>query len=174
MKAIRIHEPTGINGLVYEEVPDATPGLGDVLVKVAACGITHNELDWPVWTCRAGHQRSSIIPGQAPLKRRLAGCPHALSRIGRRRPPRCYPARLPAAVQGGGADLVGGRDAGPLDQRQDGADDAGEQERARLQQDACSGRQELPLAAKRPTLAGQTHDVSPDAAAPVLEDFQTS
>ena len=63
MKAIRIHEPTGINGLVYEEVPDATPGLCDVLVKVAACGITHNELDWPIWTCRAGHRRTSIIPG---------------------------------------------------------------------------------------------------------------
>jgi NADPH:quinone reductase-like Zn-dependent oxidoreductase len=35
----------------------------DVLVKVAACGITHNELDYPIWTCRAGHQRTSIIPG---------------------------------------------------------------------------------------------------------------
>ena len=63
MKAIRLHEPTGISGLVCEEVPDARPGLGDVLVKVAACGITHNELDWPVWTCRAGHRRTSIIPG---------------------------------------------------------------------------------------------------------------
>jgi NADPH:quinone reductase-like Zn-dependent oxidoreductase len=63
MKAISIHEPTGISGLVYEEVPDAKPGLCDVLVKVAACGITHNELDWPVWTCRAGHRRASIIPG---------------------------------------------------------------------------------------------------------------
>ena len=63
MKAIRIHEPTGISGLVYEEVPDATPMLCDVLVKVAACGITHNELDWPIWTCRAGHRRTSIIPG---------------------------------------------------------------------------------------------------------------
>lgn len=63
MKAIRIHEPTGISGLVFEEVPDATPRLCDVLVKVAACGITHNELDWPLWTCRAGHKRTSIIPG---------------------------------------------------------------------------------------------------------------
>ena len=63
MKAIRLHEPAGISGLVFEEVPDATPMLGDVLVKVAACGITHNELDWPVWTCRAGHRRTSIIPG---------------------------------------------------------------------------------------------------------------
>ena len=35
----------------------------EVLVKVAACGITHTELDWPIWTCRAGHQRTSIIPG---------------------------------------------------------------------------------------------------------------
>jgi len=38
--------------------------IGDVLVKVAACGITHNELDWPLWTCRNGHRRTSIIPGQ--------------------------------------------------------------------------------------------------------------
>jgi NADPH:quinone reductase-like Zn-dependent oxidoreductase len=63
MKAIRTHEPTGISGLVYEEAPEAKPMFGDVLVKVAACGITHNELDWPIWTCRAGHQRTSIIPG---------------------------------------------------------------------------------------------------------------
>jgi NADPH:quinone reductase-like Zn-dependent oxidoreductase len=63
MKAIRIHEPTGISGLVFEDAPDAKPLLGDVLVKVAACGITHNELDWPLWTCRAGHRRTSIIPG---------------------------------------------------------------------------------------------------------------
>ena len=63
MKAIRLHEPTGVDGLVFEEVPDAQPMLGDVLVKVVACGITHNELDWPLWTCRAGHRRSSIIPG---------------------------------------------------------------------------------------------------------------
>jgi NADPH:quinone reductase-like Zn-dependent oxidoreductase len=63
MKAIRTHEPTGISGLVFEEAPDAKPMFGDVLVKVAACGITHNELDWPIWTCRAGHQRTSVIPG---------------------------------------------------------------------------------------------------------------
>ena len=64
MKAVRVHGPAGISGLVYEEVPDARPGLGDVLVKVVACGITHNELDWPLWTCRAGHRRDSMIPGQ--------------------------------------------------------------------------------------------------------------
>jgi len=63
MKAIRIHEPTGITGLVYEEAPEPTPMFCEVLVKVAACGITHNELDYPIWTCRAGHQRTSVIPG---------------------------------------------------------------------------------------------------------------
>src|SRR5689334_439422 len=91
MKAIRTHEPAGISGLVYEEVPDPTPMIGDVLVKraaagisgpvyegvsgptpmigdvlvkVAAAGITHTELDWPLRTDRNGHQRDVIIPGQ--------------------------------------------------------------------------------------------------------------
>ncbi|HEX5297983.1 MAG TPA: NADP-dependent oxidoreductase [Streptosporangiaceae bacterium] len=64
MKAIRTHERTGISGLVLEEAPDPRPMFCEVLVKVAACGITHNELDWPIWTCRAGHERASVIPGQ--------------------------------------------------------------------------------------------------------------
>jgi len=63
MKAIRTHEPTGISGLALEEAPEPQPMFCEVLIKVAACGITHNELDWPVWTCRAGHQRTSVIPG---------------------------------------------------------------------------------------------------------------
>jgi NADPH:quinone reductase-like Zn-dependent oxidoreductase len=63
MKAIRARDRTGISGLVFEDVPDAKPMFCEVLVRVAACGITHNELDWPIWTCRAGHQRTSVIPG---------------------------------------------------------------------------------------------------------------
>jgi len=63
MKAIRTHERTGISGLVFEEAPEPKPMFCEVLVKVAACGITHNELDWPIWTCRAGHRRASVIPG---------------------------------------------------------------------------------------------------------------
>jgi NADPH:quinone reductase-like Zn-dependent oxidoreductase len=63
MKAIRTHEPSGISGLVFEDAPDPKPMFCEVLVKVAACGITHNELDWPIWTCRAGHRRTSVIPG---------------------------------------------------------------------------------------------------------------
>jgi NADPH:quinone reductase-like Zn-dependent oxidoreductase len=64
MKAIRLHEPVGVEGLVYEEAPDPTPVFGDVLVKVHAGGITPTELDWPIWTDRAGHKRDSIIPAQ--------------------------------------------------------------------------------------------------------------
>jgi NADPH:quinone reductase-like Zn-dependent oxidoreductase len=64
MKAIRLHQPIGAQGLVYEEAPDPKPALGDVLVKVHACGITPTELDWPIWADRAGHKRSAIIPAQ--------------------------------------------------------------------------------------------------------------
>ena len=64
MKAIRVHEQAGISGLSFEDAPDPTPTIGDVLVKVAAVGITHNELDWPLRTDRNGHPRDSIIPGQ--------------------------------------------------------------------------------------------------------------
>jgi NADPH:quinone reductase-like Zn-dependent oxidoreductase len=64
MKAIRVHEQAGINGLSFEDAPDPAPTIGDVLVKVAAVGITHNELDWPLRTDRNGHPRDAIIPGQ--------------------------------------------------------------------------------------------------------------
>jgi NADPH:quinone reductase-like Zn-dependent oxidoreductase len=63
MKAIRARESTGVSGLAFEDVIGPRPMFCEVLVKVAACGITHNELDWPLWTCRAGHQRTTIIPG---------------------------------------------------------------------------------------------------------------
>jgi NADPH:quinone reductase-like Zn-dependent oxidoreductase len=63
MKAIRARESTGVSGLAFEDATDPKPMFCEVLVKVAACGITHNELDWPLWTCRAGHQRTTIIPG---------------------------------------------------------------------------------------------------------------
>jgi NADPH:quinone reductase-like Zn-dependent oxidoreductase len=64
MKAIRLHEPAGPEGLVYEEAPDPTPAVGDVLVEVHACGFTASELYWPIWTDRNGHQRTAVIPGQ--------------------------------------------------------------------------------------------------------------
>ncbi len=62
MKAVRLHAPVGVEGLVYEEAPDPKPRTADVLVKVHACGITPTELEWPLWIDRVGHKRDYIIP----------------------------------------------------------------------------------------------------------------
>jgi len=65
MKAIRIQEPKGlegIEGLVYEDAPDPVPAVGDVLVEVRAASFTPTELTWPLWTDRAGHDRAPLIP----------------------------------------------------------------------------------------------------------------
>jgi NADPH:quinone reductase-like Zn-dependent oxidoreductase len=64
MKAIRIHEPVGVEGLVYEDAPDAVAAVGDVLVEVKASGFTASELYWPIWTDRNGHERTAVIPAQ--------------------------------------------------------------------------------------------------------------
>jgi NADPH:quinone reductase-like Zn-dependent oxidoreductase len=65
MKAIRIREPAGfegIDGLHYEDAPDPQPAIGDALVQVRAAGFTPTELTWPLWTDRGGHRRDSLIP----------------------------------------------------------------------------------------------------------------
>ncbi|HMG43640.1 MAG TPA: NADP-dependent oxidoreductase [Acidimicrobiales bacterium] len=67
MKAVRIHDRVGLDGLdglVYEDAPDPVPAAGDVLVEVRACGITPNELEWPgTWVDRAGRPRTPTVPG---------------------------------------------------------------------------------------------------------------
>jgi NADPH:quinone reductase-like Zn-dependent oxidoreductase len=66
MKAIRIHALKGlegIDGLVYEDAPEPVPAVGDVLVRVRACSFTPTELQWPLWTDRAGRDRAPLIPG---------------------------------------------------------------------------------------------------------------
>jgi NADPH:quinone reductase-like Zn-dependent oxidoreductase len=62
MQAVRIHEPVGVDGLVYEEAPDAVPAIGDALVEVHAAGFTASELYWPTWQDRSGHERGAIVP----------------------------------------------------------------------------------------------------------------
>jgi NADPH:quinone reductase-like Zn-dependent oxidoreductase len=65
MKAARVHEPVGlegIDGIVYEDAPEPVPAVGDVLVEVHAAGFTPTELQWPLWTDRAGRDRGPIIP----------------------------------------------------------------------------------------------------------------
>ena len=65
MKAIRLHEPKGfegIEGLVFEDAPDPQPAIGDVLVQVRAASFTPTELMWPLGTDRNGHDRGPRIP----------------------------------------------------------------------------------------------------------------
>ena len=65
MKAVRIQEPQGfegIEGLHYEEAPDPQPAIGDALVQVRAASFTPTELTWPLRTDRAGHDRGFRIP----------------------------------------------------------------------------------------------------------------
>ena len=65
MKAVRLHEPKGlegIEGLVYEDAPDPQPAIGDALVQVRAASFTPTELTWPLRTDRAGHDRGPLIP----------------------------------------------------------------------------------------------------------------
>jgi NADPH:quinone reductase-like Zn-dependent oxidoreductase len=65
MKAVRMHEPEGfegIDGLVYEDAPDPQPAIGDALVQVRAASFTPTELTWPLRTDRAGHDRGPLIP----------------------------------------------------------------------------------------------------------------
>ena len=50
MKAARVHAYGGPEQLIYEDAPTPSPGAGEVLVKVEACGV--NPLD--VWF-RSGH-----------------------------------------------------------------------------------------------------------------------
>lgn len=65
MKAVCIQKPEGfegIEGLVYQDVPDPRPAIGDALVRVRAASFTPTELTWPLRTDRNGHDRALVIP----------------------------------------------------------------------------------------------------------------
>jgi NADPH:quinone reductase-like Zn-dependent oxidoreductase len=47
MRAVRLHAPGGLPGLVVEDIALPTAGPGEVLVRVHAAAITRDELDWP-------------------------------------------------------------------------------------------------------------------------------
>ena len=64
MKAIRIHNHAGPDGLVYEDVPQPQPQKGEVLVRIYATGVTPTELGWgTTWKTNAGVPRQYSIPG---------------------------------------------------------------------------------------------------------------
>jgi NADPH2:quinone reductase len=44
MKAVRVHKPGGVEGMVYEDVPDPKPGAGQALVQIEAIGLNFAEV----------------------------------------------------------------------------------------------------------------------------------
>jgi NADPH:quinone reductase-like Zn-dependent oxidoreductase len=64
MQALRAYTRADPTGLRYEETDVPTPGIGDVLLQVAAASFTPTELGWPsTWVDRAGKDRTPAIPG---------------------------------------------------------------------------------------------------------------
>jgi NADPH:quinone reductase-like Zn-dependent oxidoreductase len=47
MRAVRLHDPSGIGALDVDEVETPRPAPGEVLVRVRAAAITRGELEWP-------------------------------------------------------------------------------------------------------------------------------
>jgi len=63
MKAARLHQRDGAEGIVYEDAPRPVPGEGDALVRVHAAGITPTELTWSTtWTTRDDKDRVPVVP----------------------------------------------------------------------------------------------------------------
>jgi NADPH:quinone reductase-like Zn-dependent oxidoreductase len=61
MHALRADEPQDLR---YEQAPDPSPGIGDVLVRVHAASFTPTEMTWPsTWVDRTGKDRRPAIPG---------------------------------------------------------------------------------------------------------------
>jgi len=55
---------SGAAGLTLSDIPRPHAAENDVIVRVCAAGFTPGELDWPgTWTDRAGHGRTSPVPG---------------------------------------------------------------------------------------------------------------
>src|SRR5918997_1932628 len=68
MKAIRVHEPGGPEVLKLEEMPDPTPGPGQVLIKVHAVGVNPVETyirkgiyGWKVWPYTPGSDGAGVV-----------------------------------------------------------------------------------------------------------------
>ena len=63
MRVIRVHEPGGVDRMVYEEVPTPQPGQGELLVKVAAAGVNFRDV----------YERSGVLVRPMPYALGLEG-----------------------------------------------------------------------------------------------------
>src|SRR5258706_204321 len=61
MKAIRVHQFGDPEVLKLEEVPDPTPGPGQVVVRIKAVGVNPVETAWRVLLQRGGAQRGETL-----------------------------------------------------------------------------------------------------------------
>ena len=61
-KEIRLHEGLSLERLEYREVPDPTPGPGQVLVEVWGCGLNHLDV-WAVQSPPSHRRSEPRIPG---------------------------------------------------------------------------------------------------------------
>jgi NADPH:quinone reductase-like Zn-dependent oxidoreductase len=68
MRAVRLHPPGGLDGLVQERVEVPRPAAGEALVRVHAAAITRDELDWPVDRLPAipSYELSGVVEAVAP------------------------------------------------------------------------------------------------------------
>jgi NADPH:quinone reductase-like Zn-dependent oxidoreductase len=68
MRAVRLHPPGGLAGLVHEQVEVPSPVAGEALVRVHAAAITRHELDWPVDRLPAipSYELSGVVAAVAP------------------------------------------------------------------------------------------------------------
>jgi NADPH2:quinone reductase len=57
MHAVRVHSPGGPEAMVYEEVPDPTPGQGEAVVKIEAAGVNFIDVYF-----RTGHYKGVAFP----------------------------------------------------------------------------------------------------------------
>jgi NADPH:quinone reductase-like Zn-dependent oxidoreductase len=74
MRAIRLHAPGGLEGLVSEQVETPRPRAGEALVRVHAAAITRGELEWPVDRLPAipSYELSGVVVAVGPDVERIA------------------------------------------------------------------------------------------------------
>ena len=64
MKAIRMQQQGGAEQMLYEDVPQPEPAVGEVLIRVHAAAVTPTELEWGLtWMNYEGIPRTFPVPG---------------------------------------------------------------------------------------------------------------
>jgi NADPH:quinone reductase-like Zn-dependent oxidoreductase len=63
MRAMHFGDSPHDAALIEKEIPQPTPGEGEVLVRVIAAGVTPTEIFWyPTWHTKSGDRRTGAVP----------------------------------------------------------------------------------------------------------------